>query len=72
MEGFLMTGTHPFEIPNRRTSPADRRQREDRRAHARPDTHAQQENEVLHDLLREAHARIRELEQAVERLTTGL
>jgi len=67
-----MTGTQPFEIPNRRTSPADRRQREDRRAHARPGQHVEQENQVLHELLREAHARIRELEQAVERLTTGI
>ena len=67
-----MTGTQPFEIPNRRTSPDDRRQREDRRAHARPGQQVEQENEVLHDLLREAHARIRELEQAVERLTAGI
>ncbi len=67
-----MTGTQPFEIPNRRTSPVDRRQREDRRVHARPSQQAEQENKVLHELLREAHARIRELEQAVGRLTTGI
>jgi hypothetical protein len=67
-----MTGTQPFETPNRRTSPVDRRQREDRRAHALPSKQAEQENEVLQELLRDAHARIRELEQAVERLTTGI
>jgi hypothetical protein len=67
-----MTGTHPFEIPNRRSS-GDRRQHEDRRAHGLPSQqHHAQENEVLHELLRDAHARIRELEQAVERLTSGI
>lgn len=69
----MMTGTQPFEIPNRRTSSVDRRQRQDRRAHASPSQqHAAEENELLHELLREAHARIRELEHAVEQLTTGI
>ena len=67
-----MTGTQPFQIPNRRTSPADRRQREDRRAHLLPNQHAAEENDILHELLREAHARIRTLEQAVERLTAAI
>lgn len=67
-----MTGTQPFQIPNRRTSPADRRQRQDRRAHALPNQHAAEENETLHELLREAHARIRTLEKAIERLTAAI
>jgi hypothetical protein len=67
-----MTGTQPFEIPNRRTSPVDRRQRQDRRAHVLPSQHAAEENAILHELLREAHARIRELEQAVARLTAAI
>ena len=36
----------PFQTPNRRTSPVDRRQREDRRAHAVPNQHAAEENEI--------------------------
>lgn len=67
-----MTGTQPFQTPNRRSSPLDRRQRQDRRAHALPGQHAIEENEVLHALLREAHARIRTLEQAIERLTAAI
>jgi len=67
-----MTGTQPFQIPNRRTSPADRRQREDRRAHAVFTQPSADENEVLRDLLHEAHARIRELEQAIARLTAAI
>ena len=57
-----MTGTQPFQTQNRRTSPADRRQRDDRRAHALPNQPAAEENEILRELLREAHARIRTLE----------
>jgi hypothetical protein len=67
-----MTGTQPFQRPNRRTSPADRRQREDRRAHAVLSQPAADENQILRELLGEAHARIRELEQAVARLTTAI
>jgi len=67
-----MTGTQPFQIPNRRTSPSDRRQRQDRRAHAFPNQHVAEENETLHELLREAHARIRTLEKAIERLTAAI
>jgi hypothetical protein len=67
-----MTGTQPSQISNRRTSPVDRRQRQDRRAHALPNQHLAEENEILHELLREAHARVRTLEQAVERLTDGV
>ena len=52
-----MTGTQPFQIPNRRTSPVDRRQRQDRRAHVLPNQHAAEENAILHELLREAHGR---------------
>jgi hypothetical protein len=67
-----MTGMQPFQTPERRTSPVDRRQRQDRRVHALPNQHAAEENEILHELLREAHARIRTLEQAVERLTAAI
>jgi hypothetical protein len=67
-----MTGMQPFQTPDRRTSPVDRRQHQDRRAHALPDQHAAEENEILHELLGEAHARIRTLEQAVERLTAAI
>jgi len=67
-----MTRMQPFQTPDRRTSPVDRRQREDRRAHALPNQHAAEENEILQELLREAHARIRTLEQAVERLTAAI
>jgi hypothetical protein len=67
-----MTGTQPFQIPNRRMSPADRRQHEDRRAHARPNQQVAEENQILQELLREAHGRIRELEQAVTRLTAAI
>ena len=67
-----MTGTQPFQIPNRRSSPGDRRQREDRRAHALPNQHAVEENKILRELLREAHARIRTLEEAVERLAAAI
>jgi len=67
-----MTATQPFQIPNRRTSPVDRRQRQDRRTHALPNQHVAEENGLLHELLREAHARIRVLERAVERLTDGI
>ena len=67
-----MTRMQPFQTPDRRTRPVDRRQREDRRAHALPNQHAAEENEILQELLREAHARIRTLEQAVERLTAAI
>ena len=67
-----MTGTQPFQISNRRTSPIDRRQRPDRRTHVLPNLQAAEQNQVLHDLLREAHARIRLLEQAIERLTGAI
>jgi hypothetical protein len=67
-----MTGAQPFQIPNRRTSPVDRRQRQDRRTHPLPNQQAAEENETLHELLRDAHERIRRLEQAVERLTDDI
>ena len=67
-----MTRVQPFQTPNRRTSPADRRQHEDRRSHAIPNQQASEENKVLRDLLREAHARIRDLEQAISRLTAAI
>jgi hypothetical protein len=71
MEGFPMTGTQPFQSTNRRNS-ADRRQREDRRAHAIPTQPTADENEILRELLHEAHGRIRELEQAISRLTASI
>jgi hypothetical protein len=67
-----MTGTQPFRSSNRRTSPADRRQREDRRAHGMLNQSGAEENAILRDLLGEAHARIRELEQAIARLTAAI
>jgi hypothetical protein len=62
-----MTGTEPLRTQDRRRSHIDRRQHRDRRTHARPDS--AEELQVLRELLGEAHARIRELEQALARLT---
>ena len=67
-----MAGMQPLQTPDRRASPVARRQRQDRRAHALPNQHTAEENETLHELLREAHASIRTLEQAVERLTAAI
>jgi hypothetical protein len=67
-----MTGIQTFLTRDRRTSPVDRRQRQDRRAHALPEQHTAEENKLLHELLREAHARIRTLEQAVDRLAAAV
>jgi hypothetical protein len=62
-----MTGTEPLRTQERRRSHIDRRQRRDRRTHVHPD--AAEETLVLRELLGEAHARIRDLEQALARLT---
>jgi hypothetical protein len=68
-----MTGTQPFEVPNRRRSPMDRRQREDRRGHPMPgQQQSADENQILRELLREAHARIRALEQAIAKLNGSI
>lgn len=67
-----MTGMQPFRSAERRTSPVDHRQRQDRRAHALPEEDTTEENGLLQELLREAHARIRTLEQAVDRLTAAV
>jgi hypothetical protein len=68
-----MTGTQPFQSPNRRRSAADRRQHEDRRAHTRASQEQSvDENQILRELLREAHARIRALEKAIAKLTSAI
>jgi hypothetical protein len=64
-----MTGIHPHDAPDRRLSGIDRRRHRDRRAHALPLLDVAEENRILRELLGEAHARVRVLQQALERLT---
>jgi hypothetical protein len=72
MEELIMTGTQPLRAPDRRRSHVDRRQHRDRRAHVLLGLDAAEENRVLRELLGEAHARIRVLQQALERLTGAI
>jgi hypothetical protein len=72
MEEPTMTGTQPHRALDRRLSDADRRRHRDRRAHAVLGLDTVEVNHVLRELLGEAHARIRVLEQALERLTSAI
>ena len=67
-----MTRGQLFEPGNRRQNLMDRRQCQDRRGHAIPIQEAADETVVLHELLRDAHARIRLLEKAVDELTKSI
>jgi hypothetical protein len=71
-----MTDLQSFQTENRRRNrqdrrqcQEDRRQCQDRRSHPLPVEDAVDENELLRELLGEAHARIRALEQAIDKLT---
>ena len=68
----MMDSIQPLESPNRRVGHGDRRQCPDRRTHASPEIDARAERVLLRELLEEAHARIRMLEQAVERLIKAI
>lgn len=67
-----------FESTNRRASHADRRLRNerrlcnDRRGHFAPAPNSAETIRTLNDLLREAHERIRTLEQAYEDLAKAI
>ena len=67
-----MTDLQSFQAQNRRRNGQDRRKCQDRRSHALPVADAVDENELLRELLGEAHARIRVLEQAVAKLTEAI
>ncbi len=67
--GIRMTDLQTFQTENRRSNRQDRRQCQDRRSHPLPVEDAVDENELLRELLGEAHARIRVLEHAIEKLT---
>ena len=67
-----MTGTQPHRALDRRLSDADRRRHRNKRAHAVLRLDTVKVNHVLRELLDEAHARIRVLEQALERLTSAI